>query len=204
MDSKSSDTKPNKADVESRLHQTAEAMSERLASLQDEVSSTGASLQKWIVRNPLKSVGGMLAAGLAVGLLFGGSRRTRRRKEHAELIDTYLEALRDEVEEHVDEGREPGPALDKALRDRVPLVVYNRHNRNGTQGATSWGRHLLREGAGIIMSTGLSLLAREAIETLLASLDVEGIIEEQLLDDAEAGGSSGVAEGGESPFDMEA
>ena len=200
MDSKSSDAKPNKADVESRLHQTAEAMSERLASLQDEVSSTGASLQKWIVRNPLKSVGGMLAAGVAVGLLFGGSRRRRRRKEHAELIDTYLEALRDEVEAHVDEGQEPGPALDKALRDRVPLVVYNRRNHGSSREPSSWGRHLLQEGAGIILSTGLSLFAREAIETLLASFDVEGIIEEQLLDDDPTNGASGMAEEGESPF----
>lgn len=194
------DSKSNKADVESRLHQTAEAMSKRLASLQDEVSSTGASLQKWIVRNPLKSVGGMLAAGLAVGLLFGGSRQKRRRKEHAELIDTYLEALRDEVEEHVDQGQEPGPALDKALRDRVPLVVYNRRTRGGTQGTLSWGRHLLQEGAGILFSTGVSLLAREAMEALLSNFDVEEIIGEQLPDEAAPDGSSGAAGEGEIPF----
>lgn len=198
------DSKSNKADVESRLHQTAEAMSERLASLQDEVSSTGASLQKWIVRNPLKSVGGMLAAGLAVGLLFGGGRRGRRRKEHAELIDTYLDALRNEVEEHVDEGEEPGPALDKALRDRVPLVVYNRRDWDGRGGTSGWGRHFLRESAEIIFSTGLSLLAREAIEGLLANFDVEEIIEEQLPDDAVADGSFGEAEEGDSPFDADA
>ncbi len=180
------DSKPNKADVESRLHQTAEAMSDRLASLQEEVSSTGTSLQKWIVRNPLKSVGGMLASGLAVGLLFGSSRRTRRRKAHAELIDTYLEALREEVVEQVDAGQEPGPALDKALRDRVPLVVYDRDGRQGRRANTGWTRHLLQESVEILFSTGLSLLAREAIEALLANLDVEGVVEDQLPDDVAA------------------
>ena len=175
------ESKPNKADVESRLHQTAEAMSERMASIQDEVSSTGGAVRDWIVRNPLKSVGGMLAAGLAVGVLFGGNRRSRRRKEHAALIDTYLDALRDEAETAVEEGEEPGPALEKALRDRVPLVVYNRRRGGaGSRTRSGWVRNLFQEGAGILFSTGLSLLAREVIETLLANLDVEAIVEEEL------------------------
>lgn len=169
---------PNKADVESRLHQTAEAMSQRMASIQEEVSSTGVSIRDWIVQNPLKSVGGMLAAGLAVGVFFGGSR-SRRRKEHEALIDTYLDALREEAETAVEDGDDLGPALEKALRDRVPLVVYNRHRENGANRG-GWGRNLLREGAEILFSTGLSLLAREAIEAVLATLDVEAIVEEEL------------------------
>lgn len=172
------ESKPNKADVESRLHQTAEAMSDRLASIQEEVSSTGVSLRKWIVRNPVKSVGGMLGAGLAVGLLFGG-RTSTRRKRHAQLVDTYLDALRQEVEETVDRGEQPGPALEKALRDRVPLVVYD-DARTGREGG--WGKSLLREAGEVVFSTGLSLLAREVIESLLDTLDVEEIIDEELMD----------------------
>lgn len=178
MESKSN--KANKADVESRLRETAEAMSDRLSSIQDEVSSTGLSIRDWIVRNPEKSVGGMLAAGLVVGLLFGGSR-SKRRREHEELIDTYLDALREEAETAVEEGDEPGPALEKALRDRVPLVVYPRKGGQG-DGQSGWGRHLLQESAEIIFSTGVSLLAREVIESLLSNLDVDKIVEEELLD----------------------
>lgn len=174
------ESKSNKQDVESRLHETAEAMSDRLASLQDEMSSTGVSLQRWIVRNPVKSVGGMLAAGLAVGLFFGGGRRSRRRKKHAELIDTYLQALRDEVEEAVDRGEEPGPALDKALRDRVPLVVYSR--QDGPR-ASSWGRHFLQESVEILFTTALSLVARQAIESVLDNVNLDDMIEEQLPDE---------------------
>lgn len=172
------ESESRKADVESRLHQTAEAMSQRLASIQEEVSSTGGALRKWIVQNPVKSVGGMLATGLAVGLLFGGGR-SRRRKRHAELVDTYLDALRQEVNEAVDEGQEPGPAVEKALRDRVPLVVHDRQETR-SDGGGGWGRRALQEGAEIIFSTGLSLLAREVIESLLASLDVETLIEDEL------------------------
>lgn len=173
------ESKSSKADVESRLNQTAEAMSERMASIQEEVASTGVSVRDWIVQNPVKSVGGMLATGLAVGLLFGG-RRSRLRADHRELVDTYLDALRDEVETAVDEGDEPGPALEKALRDRVPLVVYSGDAGRGSDG--SGERSLVREGAEIIFSTGLSLLAREVIESILASVDVEEFVEEELLE----------------------
>ncbi|MEF8939916.1 MAG: hypothetical protein V5A22_08715 [Salinivenus sp.] len=148
-----------------------------MSSIQEEVSSTGLSLRDWIVENPLKSVGGMLATGLAVGLLFGGGRRDRRRR-HAELVDRYLAALREEVETAVDRGEEPGPALEKALRDRVPLVVYTANgNRRGRGGG------FLREAGEIIFSTGLSLFAREAIDSMLDSLDVEAIVEDQLPDE---------------------
>jgi len=175
------ESKSNKADVESRLRQTAEAMSDRLSSIREEVSSTGVSIRDWIVRNPEKSVGGMLAAGLAVGLLFGGSR-SKRRREHRELIDTYLDALREEAETAVEEGEEPGPALEKALRDRVPLVVYSRKGEHG-RGQSGWGRHLLQESAEIIFSTGMSLLAREVIESLLSNLDVDELVDEQLSEE---------------------
>lgn len=171
------DSEPSKSDVESRLRDTAEAMSERMASIQDEVSSTGLSLRNWIVENPLKSVGGMLATGVAVGLLFGGGRSARRR--HTELVDRYLAALREEVEAAVDQGDEPGPALEEALRDRVPLVVYtaNGDQRHEDEGGFLW------EAAGIVFSTGLSLFARETINSMLDSLDVEGIVEDQLPDE---------------------
>jgi hypothetical protein len=172
------ESKSSKADVESRLRQTAEAMSDRMASIQEEVSSTGVSVRDWIVQNPVKSVGGMLVAGLATGLLFGGSK-SRRRKRHAQLVDTYLDALREEVDTAVDDGEEPGPALEKALRDRVPLVVYSR-NAGRNSRSRGWGRSLLQEGAEIIFSTGLSLLARELIESILANFDVEAIVEEEL------------------------
>jgi hypothetical protein len=170
------DSESNKADVESRLDEAAAAMSERMASIQDEVSATGVSVRQWIVENPLKSVGGMLATGLAVGLLFGGGRSARRRR-HAELVDRYLKALRSEVETAVDQGEEPGPALEKALRDRVPLVVYSEKGQSGR------GAGFFREAGDIVFSTALSLFAREAIGSVLDSFDLETVVEEQLPDD---------------------
>ena len=170
----------DKADVESRLHRTAEAMSNRLASIQEEVSTSGNAVRNWIVQNPVKSVGGMLATGLVLGGLLGGSK-SRRRKRHADLVDTYLDALRNEVNTAVDDGDEPGPAVEKALRDRVPLGGRSRESARETETSGSV-RTLIRQGAGILFSTGLSLLAREVIESVLANFDVEAIVEEELLE----------------------
>jgi len=113
------DSDSTRADVEERLRETADAMADRFDSLQDEVSTTGSSLRDWVVQNPLKSVGGMLAAGVAVGALVGGGRS--RRPEHAELLDQYIDALRTEVEEAMATGDTPGEAVEKALRGRAPL-----------------------------------------------------------------------------------
>lgn len=172
------ESQSNKADVESRLRQTADTMSERMESIQDEVASTGVSIRDWIARNPTKSVGGMLAAGLAVGLFFGKGRSAKRRK-HADLVDSYLDALRDQVETAAETEEEFGPALEKALRDRVPLVVYTQEDRGGN-GQPEEGRSFLREGAEIFFSTGLSILARQAIESLLANVDLQEVVEEEI------------------------
>lgn len=171
------DSKPNKSDVEARLRDTAEAMSNRFESLQDEVTSTGTDLRSWVVENPVKSVGGMLAAGLAVGLLFGGTRR-RRRRRHQKLIDQYLDALTDEIEEEAAAGEEPSQALQKALRDRVPLVVYAGSDRSDGQEA-GFVRSLLGEGAGVVVRTALSLVARDLIESMLDDADLGEMVDEE-------------------------
>jgi hypothetical protein len=172
------ESKSSKSEVESKLHETAEAMSERLSSLQEELSTSGESVRMWIVQNPVKSVGGMLAAGMAVGLLFGGNRSTRK-KRHTQLIDAYLDALRQQVEGAVDQGDEPGPAVEKALRERVPMIVYSNGKQQAKEGR---GRRFLWEAGEIIFSTGLSLVVREVIESMLSSIDVEAIVEEELVE----------------------
>lgn len=170
------DSESTKADVEARLRDTADAISERIGALREEISTSDISIRDWMVRHPWKSVGGMLAAGLAVGMLFGGSR-SRRRRAHADLIEEYIDALRQEMDEAVAAGEEPGRALEKALRDRVPLVVYD-SDRGGSRSSGFW-RRLFGEGTEIILRTGLSLVARDAIEGMLADVNVEEMMDEE-------------------------
>lgn len=172
------ESQSKKEEVEAQLRQTADAMSGRLSSIQDEVESTGARVRRWVANNPLKSVGGMLAAGLAVGVLFGGGGRSRRRRRHRELVEKYLDALRSEVETSVEQGEEPGPALEKALRDRVPLVVYS-EGSNGTSGGGLKG--LFGDSARVLLRTGLSLLARDVVEGFLSDAEIDDLVDSEAL-----------------------
>lgn len=146
-------------DVEARLRDTAEEMSGRIASLQDELSSSGTSLRDWVMENPWKSVGGMLVAGVAVGALFGG--RKKRRPEHAELLDEYVDALRAEMEEAVAAGETPSGALERTLRGRVPVVVLEQAKEKESSGFAS----LLGSGAVYLAK----LLVREFGQELIMS-----------------------------------
>jgi len=169
------DSDSTRADVEARLRETADAMADRFASLQDEVSTTSTSLRDWVVQNPWTSVGGMLAAGVAVGALFGGGRRSRR-PEHAELLDQYIDALRTEVEEALAEGDTPGQAVEKAIRGRAPLVVYQNGEEREANAAPSRSS-VLGSSVGFVFR----LVAREVVRDLILSwlddADVEGLEE---------------------------
>jgi len=153
-------------------------MSDRFESLQEEVSTTSTSIRDWVVRNPLKSVGGMLAAGVAVGVLFGG-RRSRRRSEHAELLDQYVDALRAEVDEAMAEGDTPGEALEKALQGRAPLVVY-RDGDAGEEGQSSEGG-ILGKGLGFVFRTLVRKVGKEVAFSLLDDVDAGEMMDGDLL-----------------------
>jgi hypothetical protein len=160
-------------DVEARLHETAEAMSDRFESLQEEVSSTGTSVQAWVAQNPLKSVGGMLAAGVAVGALLG-RRGTRRGPEHGALLDQYVQALRAEVDEAVAAGQTPGEALEAVLRGRAPLVVYRE-----AQGERADDRGtFLGQSLGFVARLAVREVLRDAVLSLLDSVDPGDLIGE--------------------------
>lgn len=168
------DAQPSKSDLEARLHQTADTMSNRMDALREEVTTTGLSIRDWVAQHPLESVGGMLAAGLAVGLLFGGRSRRKRRATHQDLIDQYVDALSDEVKQAVKRGEDAPAALDKALRDRVPLVVYTAAPEPSASGGAI--RSTLGGVLGTVLQTGLTLALRELIPALLEEADIEAMV----------------------------
>lgn len=171
------DSDSTRDDVEARLHETAEAMSDRFESLQDEVSTTRTSLRDWVVRNPWKSVGGMLAAGVAVGAVFGGGGS--RRGEQSELLEQYIQALRTEVEEGIAGGDSPGQAVEKALQGRAPLVVYRGEDAGG-DGKKSGS--LLGQGLRFASRLVFREVIREAVLSWLDDVDASDMIDEDILE----------------------
>ena len=66
-------TKDRKEAVERRLQMKTRHIEGHLEALQEEVTTIGPSIGKALFEHSLVSVGGALVAGLAVGLIFGGS-----------------------------------------------------------------------------------------------------------------------------------
>jgi len=159
------DSKPSKADVEARLEQATDKMSDRLDSIQEEVSSTGGSIRDWLAENPLKSVGAMLAAGVAVGLIFGGSRSGRSSGSVADGDASLDDILR-------------SAAADDWDSTHRPVVIY-RDDTSGDNSSSLLSR-LVRNSGEIVFRTAIGLIARDVIESLLADADVD-----ELLDDAD-------------------
>ena len=117
-----------KEDVERALNLKKDQIEQRLAALQDEVSSVGPSIRDAVFGHPLVSVGGALLAGLVVGLLFGGKKRQKDAfgadANHRALVDHYVGAIVEEARHRMADGQDAEEAVRAALHERVPLIVY--------------------------------------------------------------------------------
>lgn len=158
MSSRSAD----RADIESRLQGASNSISDRLEALQEEVATTDASLKQWAREQPFLSVGGAVVAGCAVGWFLSGARRRRRRRVHDRLLDRYTQAISREVEEALDEGTEPGAAVQQALRDRVPLVVFSHTEDADTDPQPG----IIRDSVNAVLTTAISVIIQGVMENL--------------------------------------
>ena len=165
---------PTKAELEASLQSVTEKMNQRFDTLQGELASTQDAARDALVNNPLLSIGGALAAGLAVGWLFGGSRRRRLKKRHRQLTGAYLDAVRDEVRAAIGEGEDVESAVRGVLKERVPLVVYENRSNGGSSG-------FVKEMLEMVARTGVSLLARDVIENVIANANLEETIDDNLF-----------------------
>jgi hypothetical protein len=165
---------PTKAELEASLQSVTEKMNQRFDSLQGELTSTQDAARDALVNNPLLSIGGAVAAGLAVGWLFGGSRRRRLNKRHRELTGAYMDAVKDEVQAAIGKGEDVETAVRGVLKERVPLVVYENRTDNGSSG-------FLKEMLEMVARTAVSLLARDVIENVIANANLEETIDENLF-----------------------
>jgi hypothetical protein len=164
------DRSSTKADVEAQLEGTREAMEDRIASIRDELSTAGSSVQETLRRYPWRSIAGALLAGLAVGWTVTGVQRRRRlRRAHDDLVDHYLDAVRRQARQAVASGKDVDAALDDALRDHVPLVVYG-SAASGDSTSSGW----VRRTADLFVSTALRILVRDGVQNLLRRFEPGG------------------------------
>lgn len=172
------DAAKSKAEVEAELEGSSDAIQGRLNAIRDEITSTGSSIRSTLRKHPLASIGGSLLAGALLGWLLAGVGKRRLSKAHRQLLKEYVEALRDEVRDAVAEGEEIGVAVQEALRNRAPLIVYS-----DDQGSDGW----LRQTAGLVFDTALTLFIRDALGGFLDGLGVEEVLETEAPEPATDG-----------------
>lgn len=176
-----------RSEIEAQLRQRSEQMMARLDALQGEVTTIGDALKEAVVRSPFVAVGGAIAAGWLVGLMLGGRRRKRQwtgRKAHRALVEQYVEALVADVRHRVVRGAEAGEAVEKALKDRVPLIVVDSGERQGRRG-------LFGEFAIMALQTGLGFGMKAIADYLAAKLDTITVEEHVTVKEEPTGDTPG-------------
>ncbi len=122
--------------VEKELQLKENQIEQRISTLQQEVASVAPTIRDALFNHPLVSVGGALLAGLVVGLIGGGKKRrnTASGVSHRTLVDHYVDAVAEEARHRVVNGQDVDEAVYAALKDRVPLIVYETPQTKEKQG----------------------------------------------------------------------
>lgn len=166
----------DKQQVLAQLDLKSEDINRRLDALHHEVSTTGQAVRSAIFENPLRSVGGAVAAGLLVGLMFGGSKkapkgkRGRAEQKHKALVDEYIQSIVDEASGAVRSGKDTADAVRRALRDRVPLIVYSNANAEAQRG-------FVADAFDLVYKTALGFAVKFGIDYVTSKLNLDALAE---------------------------
>lgn len=144
-----------KEEVAQQLDKRSASINLRLDALQGEVATAGEAVREAVFRNPLLSVGGMLVAGLVVGLIVG-KRRDRLGETHAALLERYLDVVGEEVRRAVRRGRDADEAVREALQGRAPVIVYEAPERS---------EGFIKQSLDLVLKTAMGFAVKAALDT---------------------------------------
>lgn len=156
-------------ELKSEIAKKQQHIQMRLDSLQDEVLTLGDSAKRAVLDNPLVGVGGALAAGLLVGLIFGKRKPFNAENRHRELVEHYLDAVADATQKAVVKGKQPGEAVRDALQDRTPLIVYETpENKSG----------ILYKTLDLLLTTAVGFAVKTGFDHLLKGDFVPNLVDD--------------------------
>lgn len=162
-------------ELEAELRSTSTVIEQRIGALEQELSTAPAAAQESftdaILRSPLVIVGGALAAGLVVGLVFGGrSKKKQLGATHQRLVNAYVDALVEDVRYAVTKGVDPDAAVRDAVQDRVPLIIYD-------EGGPADSRGFLRTFGDLVFKTATGFAIKIALDALSSRAGLEEMLE---------------------------
>ncbi len=186
----------NRSELERQLTEKRESIDRRIDVLEDEIVSTPAAIRSSLAKHPVVGVAGAVAAGLAVGLLFGvrKKRSSRVAPLHQRLVEQYIDAVGDEVRRKTRRGKNMAEAVRESLRDRTPLIVYAPRLADGAQES----RGFISQLGDIALKTALGFTIKTAIDFITASLNVKELQQMLALEEEEERRAGAAADRGTS------
>lgn len=176
-------------DIEAQLAAKREEIDLRMQGLRHEIATTGEAVKATIFEHPFAGTAGSLLAGVATGLVFGGRRKSERRKRgkdhpdvpaaHRALVDDYIDAVAREAHQAGRKGASTRAAVRQALDGRVPLIAYA-----GTQHQEGF----FKQGFDLAVKTALGFGIRAGLDyatTWLGIPSADGLARAQRDDEGE-------------------
>lgn len=108
-------------EVKAELDAKSADITARLATIQETVVGSSERARKLLSSSPLLPVAGSLAAGLAVGLIFGGSGRSRKNRR-VRIPEDVSELLVRRIDQAREAGVDPVDVVNASLSRLVPSV----------------------------------------------------------------------------------
>jgi len=151
-----------KDEVERRLDSTKESIALRLDALQGEFSHTGEGLRKTVTEKPLVGVAIAVAAGVAIGFLFGGLGGKRRRRTRA--VEDASHDIATSVRTLLESGATPEDAANQAVGE-VRSALGHAVESGGPQ------RGIIARSLLPVLAAGTNIAVREGIKLFVRQLE---------------------------------
>lgn len=173
----------SRSELQRQLADRRESIDRRIDVLEDEIVSAPEAIKSSLAKHPVVGLTGAIAAGVAVGLIFGARKKHKSRTApfHQRLVEQYIDAVGDDVRRRTRRGKDAAEAVRESLRDRAPVIVYSpRTSEPGGDELGFFGRI-----GDIALKTALGFVVKSAIDFFTASINVKELQQMLALEEQE-------------------
>lgn len=139
--------KRTRQEIEAKLQEKANAISNRFGSLEAKLPGPTSKVVKVLGNRKNWKIGAAIGAGLLVGVMVFGRRRSNRSIDYGEGIDRLSQRIAKSVLDRLEDGQSEEDAIKEALHDVPPIVEMGEVGEGIISGAL---RHLFRTSSGLL------------------------------------------------------
>lgn len=173
----------SRSKLQRQLEDRRESIDRRIDVLEDEIVSAPAAIKSSLATHPIIGIAGAIAAGVAVGLIFGVRRKHKSDSVpfHQQLVEQYIDAVGDDVRRRTRRGKNAAEAVRDALRNRTPVIVYSPNVAEPDEDEMGFFGRL----GDIALKTALGFVVKSAIDFFTASINVKELQKMLALEEQE-------------------